>query len=130
VSSIPAAHRSSGPTPATPEPLLRLAVDVPAPATTLVTVAGEVDTMTAPQLGDALRPHLTTQEAVLVNLSAVTFISSAGLHVLVAAHRSTHATGGKLKLITGPRCVNRVLTISGLDTVLDCYPDQTAALAA
>lgn len=122
--STPAANRpfaSTGQTPATRNPLLRLVVDMAEPATTLITVAGEVDAATAPQLSDALRPHLTAQGSVLVDLSAVTFLSAAGLHVLVDAHWSMQAGGGTLKLITGPRCVDRVLTLTGLDTVLDFY---------
>jgi anti-anti-sigma factor len=111
---------SASPAPATSHQLLQLAVDMPAPATTLITVAGEIDATTAPELADTLRPHLT-KGIVLVDLSAVTFLSAVGLRVLVEAHQSTYATGGTLKLITGPRCVNRILTLTGLDMVLDCY---------
>jgi anti-sigma B factor antagonist len=112
---------SASPAPATRHQLLQLAVDMPAPATTLITVAGEIDATTAPELADTLRPHLTTQGIVLVDLSAVTFLSAIGLRVLVEAHQSTHASGGTLKLITGPRCVNRILALTDLDAVLDCY---------
>jgi anti-sigma B factor antagonist len=124
VFSTPAANlplATTNQTQTTHNPLLRLMVDIAAPATTLVTVAGEVDAATAPQLSDALRPHLTAHGNVLVDLSAVTFLSAAGLHVLVDAHWSMQAGGGTLKLITGPRCVDRVLTLTGLDTVLDFY---------
>jgi anti-sigma B factor antagonist len=119
VTSTPAADGPAGAPPR--NPLLRLVVDMAAPTTTLITAAGEIDAATAPQLAEALRPHLTAHATVLVDLSAVTFLSAAGLHVLVDAHWSAQAGGGTLKLITGPRCVDRVLTLTGLDQVLDFY---------
>jgi anti-anti-sigma factor len=106
---------------ATRHPLLRLVVDMAASTTTLITVAGEVDAATAPQLADALRPRLTYDATVLVDLFGVTFLSAAGLHVLVEAHWSAQAGGGTLNLITGPRCVDRALALTGLDQVLDFY---------
>jgi anti-sigma B factor antagonist len=129
VSSTPAADHPSVATrqtategtPVAQSPLLRLVVDTATPTTTLISVAGEIDAGTAPQLAEALQPHLTTRETVLVDLSAVTFLSAAGLHVLVDAHWSTQASGGAVKLITGPRCVDRVLALTGLDTVLDFF---------
>jgi anti-sigma B factor antagonist len=123
VTSTPAADRATAPAdaPTTRNPLLRLVVDMAAPNTTMITVVGEVDAATAPQLAETIRPHLTSYAIVLVDLSGVTFLSAAGLHVLVDAHWSARSAGGTVQLITGPRCVDRVLALTGLDKVLDCY---------
>jgi anti-sigma B factor antagonist len=131
VASLPPGHRAlpfACSAPANHDPLLRLEVGISGPATTLVKVVGEIDIATAPLLSETLRPHLATGETVLVDLSAVTFLSVAGLNVLVDAHRSASAGGGHLKLVIGPRCVNRVLSTTGLDTVLDCYQPGSSVL--
>ena len=86
-----------------------------------VTVAGEVDTLGAPVLGGCLdqllaRPDVRTVE---LDLSGVTFLGSAGLTVLVRAHRTAEGTGRVLRVRCGTgRAVLRPLQITGLVDVL------------
>jgi anti-anti-sigma factor len=92
---------------------------------------GDVDAYTAPDLRADL--HAATGSGapvVVVDLSDVTFIDSAGLGALVGAHRRMLEAEGRLRLVRPPRLVARAFELTGLDTVLDFYDDRDAALAA
>ena len=85
-----------------------------------VAVAGEVDSTSAPGLGNCLleviaRPGTTTVE---LDLRGVTFLDSAGLSALATAHRAAEAAGRDLRMRCGTtRAVVRPLQITGLWTV-------------
>jgi anti-sigma B factor antagonist len=94
----------------------------------LLVVEGEIDTMTA----DALERALTTllaesSEALVVDLTAVTFLASSGLAVLI---RAAHQAGERrLRLVSTARAVRRPIEITGSDQLFDLYPDRAAALS-
>src|SRR4051794_32243135 len=57
-------------------------------------VAGEVDLLTAPQLGEALAAALAPGRVVVADLAGVTFMDSTGLRTLLEAHRGATDAGG------------------------------------
>jgi anti-sigma B factor antagonist len=87
---------------------------------TTVCISGEVDSTTAPGLGNCLleviaRPGTSSVE---VDLRDVTFLDSAGLSALATAHRAAQAAGRELRMRCGTtRAVVRPLQITGLWTV-------------
>ena len=83
-----------------------------------VTVTGEVDIDTAPQLAAALIESAVAGRRVVVDLGAVTFLDAAGLTALLSAHHVARQTNGSIVLRTVPRMVARILSITGLDQVL------------
>jgi anti-anti-sigma factor len=62
------------------------------PGYTVITVAGEIDIATAPQLGERLAVLAGSGRPVIADLDQVRFIDAAGLRVLAAAAR--HAAAG------------------------------------
>jgi anti-sigma B factor antagonist len=79
-----------------------------------ITVAGEIDSSSAP----LLREHLDTLlenplSELTIDLSGVTFLDSAGLCVLAAAHRRV-GSGVTLRVLASSRAVIRPLQITGL----------------
>ena len=82
-----------------------------------VTVVGEVDLYTAPQLKHALERPAT---AVIVDLADCEFIDSTGLGVLVAAHKRA----GRFELVAPTLAVRRTLEVSGLDRILTVLPSR------
>jgi anti-anti-sigma factor len=106
-------------------PDLPLSVEVQRldPATVVVRVAGELDTLTAP----AVEARLTTLQAdlvasavLIVDLSGVTFMSSAGLALLIGNHERCADRGNRLHVVTSNnRSVLRPVRVTGLDTVLN-----------
>ena len=68
-------------------------------------------------------------ELVVVDLQQITFIDSAGLGVLVGAHRRMRERGGRLRIVRPPPLVERAFELTGLDEVLDMRDDREQALA-
>ena len=94
--------------------LVTVAVSGTAPQVRL-TVTGEIDSSSAP----VVRQHLDAllDDAVrelVVDLTAVTFLDSAGLCVLAATHRRAAADGVDLRVLASSRAVVRPLQITGL----------------
>ena len=80
-----------------------------------VTVVGEVDTFTAPVLRSTLDSQLEQQPRELViDLSGVQFLGSAGLAVLVETQKSSRSRDVGLRLIASTRAVTRPLEVTGL----------------
>jgi anti-sigma B factor antagonist len=80
-----------------------------------VTVVGEVDTFTAPVLRSSLDAQLEQQpKELVIDLSGVQFLGSAGLAVLVETQKSARARGVELRLVATTRAVTRPLEVTGL----------------
>jgi anti-sigma B factor antagonist len=80
-----------------------------------VTVVGEVDTFTAPVLRSSLDSQLEqTPKELVIDLSGVQFLGSAGLAVLVETQKSARARDVGLRLIATTRAVTRPLEVTGL----------------
>ncbi|HET9139174.1 STAS domain-containing protein [Actinophytocola sp.] len=110
-------------------PPLAVAVSHQHPLAVVVEVAGELDAFTAPQLLDTLQDVLREQAPVLVvDLSAVQFMSSAGISVLLETHQRA-GPHTALRIVASSPPTLRPLQVTGLDTTLDLYPSRPAALA-
>lgn len=95
----------------------------------VLTVAGAVDMLTAPLLSEAVLQALTERPAgVVVDLSKVDFLGSAGMTVLVAAHEQITPAGRFAVVAAGPFTA-RPLHLVGLDTVFAVFDTLDAALA-
>jgi anti-sigma B factor antagonist len=100
-----------------PDDLVLRTTDGPGGCT--VQVCGDVDTRSASVLADRLLQELDRGTAVELDLRLVTFLDSAGLTALVAAHRAAEAAGRVLRLRCGTsRAVLRPLQLTGLTSVL------------
>ena len=97
---------------------------------TVVHVVGEIDTLTAPVLRAQLDEHLPTVPLLVLDLSDVTFLGSAGLAVLVAAKDAADARGNTLRLVCGSRIVTRALEATGLLTLFDVADGVPEALGS
>jgi anti-sigma B factor antagonist len=98
------------------------------PAATVVHVAGEIDLDSEPDLRDLVMRALLGESPVVVDLSEVSFIDSAGLRLLVDAHAEAAAKRLSLRIVEGQGRVRRVLEIAGLREHLAVFPTVAAAL--
>lgn len=64
----------------------------------VVRLADEITSVNAPTIGELVLSRVEGVEAVRVDLSEVTYISSAGLRVLVMLHRRAEAAGAKVTM--------------------------------
>jgi anti-sigma B factor antagonist len=87
----------------------------------VVAAVGELDLATAGRVEDAVVPAVREGRHVVLDLRDLEFMDSSGVRVIVAAHLAAEEHDGRLSLVRleagGP--IQRVLEISGLDSVLD-----------
>lgn len=97
----------------------------------MVSVAGEVDITNAESLRNALLSTLNAGVAALVvDMTAATFLDSAGITALVRASRRAAASEASVRLAVTSRTVLRVLEIVGIDQLIEVHPSVPAALAS
>lgn len=98
---------------------------------TVLVVVGELDVATAPRLRqEAQRLAHDGAPSVVLDLSAVEFLDSTGLGVIVGILKRIRTHGGELRLAGAPEQVRRVFEITRIDDILPMYPDVDAAVAA
>ena len=96
---------------------------------TVLQVTGEIDAATAPLLREGLLETIASGGRRLVlDLSAVAFMDSTALGVLVGTHKRLRTLDGSLRLVANTPASTRILTLTGLDHVLDVFPTLSAAL--
>ena len=94
---------------------------------TVVTVSGDLDVFTAPQLRDQLNELMESGDRRLyVDLRPCEFLDSSGLSALVSAVKRIRSEGGDLGLICPPGNVRRLIELVSLDQVFDLYDDLDA----
>jgi anti-sigma B factor antagonist len=97
----------------------------------VVTVAGELDVITAPTLGDEI--NRVAEEGALeivVDLLKVPFVDSIGLGTLVEASKRSQSRGGVFRVVCDDRRIARIIEITGLDRVLRVHATLRSALEA
>lgn len=97
----------------------------------LITVNGRVDSSNASQLGEKLNQQIDTGSVnLVVDLSGVEYMSSAGLRELVAGLKRVKKDGGDLRLCNPSDRVREVLDLAGLSTIFEIYDNQVAAVGS
>ena len=95
----------------------------------VVTLAGEIDMATGPQVQAAIERGLAAGPQVLVvDLTAVTFLSSTGLTVLVQAGQDA-GERTSLRVVATHDAVLHPIELTGLDAELAVFPSLEQALA-
>lgn len=112
----------------TPTELVSVGVSV-AGSSAVVTATGEIDSTSAPVLGERLDALFDDEPAeVIVDLTGVSFLDSAGLCVLAAAHRRAAGQGVTFRVLASSRAVIRPLQITGLWNLLKAEQVEVGAV--
>ena len=82
-----------------------------------IALEGRLDTMTAPELEQELSQSLNGAEKLLFDFSKLDYISSAGLRVLLSAHKIMNARDG-MKVKNVNEIVQEVLEVTGFADIL------------
>jgi anti-sigma B factor antagonist len=108
-------------------------IDVPHTdgALAVIALSGEFDITTAPAVrARALELIAAGHPDLVADLAGVTFCDSSGLGALVGIWRCAKDADGSLTLAAIPDRLNRLLSVTGMDTFLPTFPSAHAALAA
>ena len=113
--------------------LLRASVTIPestGAACTVVELTGEVDATNSDELYDVLESVvLQLPRLLVVDLSALTFMDSTGLRMLLRSSRELDQQGGVLALASPQVSVARVLQLTRADQLIPVYGTVADAIA-
>ena len=91
---------------------------------------GEIDLHVSPVVTASLNAMIDKKpERLVIDLSDVTYIDSAGLAALIQAMQKVEGYGGKFLLAGLQETVRSIFEISRLDQVFRIFPDTDTALA-
>jgi anti-sigma B factor antagonist len=96
----------------------------------LIAVTGALDALTIHQLEAAMTwPATKVPKAVIVDLTAVDFLASAGMGLLVSAHNALTPAARFAVVASGP-ATGRPLALVGIANIIDVYATLSEALIA
>lgn len=92
-------------------------------------VSGRLDAVTSSEFESELVGSLTGPgEPLVVDLSGVDYVSSAGLRALIVAAKTAGASGRRLALVGIRENVMEVIAIAGFDSFFMTFETEEAAL--
>ena len=96
---------------------------------TVIAFAGNLDTNTSPEAQQALDGILDSGgQKIAVDFTALDYISSAGLRVLLATAKRLNAVGGAIHIFGLNETVEEVFEISGFGTIFAVFGTESEAL--
>ena len=96
----------------------------------IITVAGRVDSATAPTMDAELEKILGENKKIVLDLKDVEYMSSAAVRAIVKALRHAHKRGGGLKLARPSDPILEILGTIGMMEVVQVYPSVDEAVAS
>jgi len=91
-------------------------------------IKGFLDAHTAPRFEDALQQLVDENRyKIIVNFKELTYISSAGLGVLMGMIEDIRAHGGDIKLVNMTTKVYKVFDLLGFPNLYEIYPGEDQA---
>ena len=82
-----------------------------------IALEGRLDTTTAPELEQALKESMDAAAALTLDFSKLYYISSAGLRVLLSAHKAMSRKDG-MKVVNVNEIVREVFDVTGFGDIL------------
>ena len=92
---------------------------------------GRVDGTNASEFQDAMKTEINeTDKAVVLDLEDLTYISSAGLRVVLLIAKDLQRQGAKMAACSLSEPVKEVFVISGFDKIIPIHDSPSAAIGA
>lgn len=99
--------------------------------TLFVTATGEVELVNAPRLETVLNQAIDDDgpDVLALDITAVSFLSSAGLATLARVNRNSERAGTRFRVVANNAATLRPIQLMGLDQEIDVFSDRAEALA-
>lgn len=98
---------------------------------TTISVKGSVDALTAAELTNTMNKQVEDGHVnLIVDLTGLAFMSSAGLRSLLGAVKETRTHGGDLRIVSTNPGIDKVLKMSGFHNIAKVFTSQADALAS
>ena len=82
-----------------------------------VTLSGELNTVTAPELEASLSEDLKTSDEIVFDMEDLSYITSSGLRVLLVCQQELEERGGVTIRSASP-VIREVIEVTGFDSIL------------
>jgi anti-sigma B factor antagonist len=96
----------------------------------VVTIAGEIDGSSAPQAQAVILAQVGEGAKVVLDMTGVTYMSSAGLRMLLLAYRTVNGKGGKMALVGLSSDLKDTMSVTGFLDFFICCDTLDAGVAA
>ena len=96
----------------------------------IIVIVGEIDGKTAPQAQAELQPVVQQYHPVVLDMSSVTYLSSAGLRMLLLVYRQAAAKEGKVVLVGLSEEIMDTMSMTGFLNFFQLADSVEAALEA
>jgi anti-anti-sigma factor len=96
----------------------------------VVTISGDLDIVTSPQLDECLTQAESEHSTIILDFSDVSFLDTSALAVIVGHWKQAEAKGGTLALANARYRYTKTLWITGLADKLTLYDTVDEGLAA
>jgi anti-sigma B factor antagonist len=107
-----------------------MSVDDLAGGITRVALRGRFDTTGAVVVELPFNKLVTEKRKIIVDLSAVNFLASYGIRVLLVGAKIVNGKGGNLVIVCPDNNVAKVLKTAGMDALIPIHQTEAAAMAA
>lgn len=107
-----------------------IAVEELAGGATKIVLQGRFDATGAVLIELPFSTVAMEKKAIVVDLSAVSFLSSYGVRVLLVGAKITAGKGGKLAIVCPDNNVAKVLKTAGIGDLVPVFQSEDAAVAA
>jgi anti-anti-sigma factor len=98
---------------------------------TVVSIRHDLDAVTSAEATAYLGAEIEDGHTKLVlDISGVTYLSSAGLRVILGTMQDTRQQGGDVRLVGAKGDVRRVLDMSGVTGIIETFPTAEKAVAS
>lgn len=85
----------------------------------VIKVNGKIDTNTSPALDEAISKEVANTNSIVVDFTNVDYVSSAGLRVLLSAHKAMSSKKGKFVISHVQDQVMELFDMTGFSTFLN-----------
>ena len=94
-------------------------------------ISGRIDGMNAADFEKALSDSMADSDtAVILDLSSLNYISSAGLRSILLTAKNLSKRDAKFKLCEVPAPILEIIKIAGFDRIIDVVETRSAALSS
>lgn len=97
---------------------------------TIATLSGELNGRTAADVQAQLLPYIQPGCKIVLDMRHVTYMSSAGLRVMLLIHRQTNNQGGRVVLTGLTERVEDTMSITGFLDFFEAYDSLEAGIEA
>lgn len=97
----------------------------------VASLVGRIDSSNSRECADVLRSGIgSDDQSLILNLSQLDYISSAGLRILLMTAREFEGPGQAFGLCELSSGISEVIKVGGFADIISVYESQTAAVAA